>query len=94
MRSLCEGGLSVCVQPGVRERGGGLGSERAQIVILQRRCEQLLQRRRQLEVRRHQVLRLVLLLLETFFICEFKDRPLLSPLMSTSAGECAQVHEL
>lgn len=74
MRSLCEGGLSVCVQPGVRERGRGLGSERTQVAILQGRCEQLLQRRRQLEVRHHQVLRLVLLLL----ICEFKDGSLLS----------------
>lgn len=48
--SLSEGGVSVCVQSGVCEGGCGLGSERAQIFILQRRCEQLLQRRRQLEV--------------------------------------------
>lgn len=47
----------MCVQPGVREGGGGLGSERTQNVILQRRCKQLLQRGRQLEERHHQVRR-------------------------------------
>lgn len=57
----------MCVQPGVCEGGGGLGSERTPIVVLQRRCEQLLQRRRQLEVRHHQVRPppVPLLLLET-----------------------------
>lgn len=57
--SLRQGGLSLCVQPGVCERGRGLGAERTQSAFLQRRTQQLLQRGGGLEVRHCQVLPLL-----------------------------------